>query len=180
MDHWSYAVERLVRIEVAKMTAFARSALRDADPDAPQDAWLRIRAALQTMEKDTDCARLAHMLTGARDDEEQSQALIAEAQAIEAEAMNRMTSALAEVLGDNRRLAVEFADAYQWHKRYHEISEDLADEAFEIIVQMPGEIVAANTDKLDGNQATWEFSGEDLRDRNFDDLDLMVTSHVAK
>ena len=177
-DDWLFVLKRLIPLEAAKMATFARSALRDAAPEAPQDAWLRVRAALRAMEKEMDYNRLVDALTSAEDDEEQVRVIEAEAETVEAEAMDRMTSALEEVVGRDTRLTEEFAERYEWHKRYQEISEDLSDEGFEITIEMPGEIVAANADKLEGNRATWEFDGEDLRDHGLDEFELMVTSRV--
>lgn len=179
-DDWSFVLKRLIPLEVAKMTTFARSALRDTAPEAPQDAWLRVRTVLQAMEKELDYDLLADVLTRADGNDELVRVIEAEAEALEAEAMDQMTSALEEVVGHDARLTAEFAERYQWHKRYHGISEDLNDETFEIAVEMPGEITAANTDKLEANRATWEFDGEDLRDHGFEEFELIVTSRVTE
>ncbi len=177
-DDWLVALEALVKFELVKMTTFARSAFLEAFPDGAQDGWLNVRTALHGVTEELDGDRVAALLAES-DDEACERELEAEAEAFEASAMARMTSALAGSGYEPRRIA-EYENRYQWHKRHYEISEDLGDESFKIKVQMPGEIVAANADSIDENQAKWEFKAEDIRDSGLRGLELMVTSRVAR
>ena len=68
-----------------------------------------------------------------------------------------------------------FVRRFRWHKKYYEITEDLADDGFEIAVTMPGAIVGHNGARIEEGAIIWEFTGEMLRDR---EIELMVTSHV--
>ncbi|MFH0983585.1 MAG: hypothetical protein V2A79_18880 [Planctomycetota bacterium] len=169
-------LKALVRYEAAKMTTFARSAFLEVSPDAPQDGWLKVYAALQTVERESDYDRLASLLASP-EEEDRTQALEAEAAAFESRTMGRMSAALADACGYSERQVARFTERYHYHKQYQEISEDLGDESFEITVEMPGEIVGTNADEVEGNQARWKFDAQVLRDRDFDS---MVTSRVAK
>jgi hypothetical protein len=169
-------VKASVLFEVVKMTSFAREAFLETSPQAPQDHWLKLYTALHELAGAVDYTRLADLLA-TPDNDQRTAAIEAEGKTYEAQAMDRMTATLASACGYSPAQVAEFMDHYQCHKRYHEISEDLGDEHFEITVEMPGEIVAANADKQDGHSAAWEFDGKVLRDRS---QELMVTSRVAK
>ncbi|MCK4659641.1 MAG: hypothetical protein KAV82_08995 [Phycisphaerae bacterium] len=180
-DEWSYQsrvemIRTLAGFEILKMTVFARSAFLEVSPQMPQDGWLKVRAALRGLEDEPDYDRIVSLL-GTEEDEERNRAFEKEAQAFEAKGMDRMISALITTCGYTGQQAAEFKDCYLRHKRYHEISEDLNDDSFEITVEMPGEIVAANGVKIEGNRVVWEFDAKELR---YQDLELMATSRVVR
>ncbi len=68
-----------------------------------------------------------------------------------------------------------FQRHYEVQRRSHDVTEDLGDDAFEISVIMPGEIVGANTDTVTRSRATWRFGGERFRDHS---MELLVSSRL--
>ena len=174
-DDRLHMVEASVKFELAKMAQFARVAFNETLPDAPQDQWLKVHATLNGLQNTVDCAHLADLIAG-RDDDARTQAIEAEAVKFEAQAMTRLASTLTEGCGYRRPRVNEFMERYQWHKRYHEISEGLGDDNFEITVEMPGEIVGSNADRTEDSKAAWTFDGTALR---LQPVELMVTSRVA-
>jgi hypothetical protein len=58
-----------------------------------------------------------------------------------------------------------------------EITNDLGDETFIVKVDMPGNIVQSNGDKIEGNRVQWRFNAEKFRDA---DCVLSVTSRQTK
>ncbi|MCH8165554.1 MAG: hypothetical protein IH889_08090 [Planctomycetes bacterium] len=161
--------------EVAKMLMFARSAFLEVTPDAPQDGWLQVHAAINTMKAGLDYLRLASLME-LDDRHRREEALAQEAQRWEEESLNRLQAALAEFCGYGGAQMSAFLHRYDWLRRSFEITQDLGDDAFEITVVMPGEIVGSNADSTFANRAIWKFSGERFRDR---DVELMVSSRLA-
>lgn len=168
-------VEVAVFREMIKMQAFARWAFKDVAPNAPQDTWLAVHEALKRHAQSIDAERMAGLIDAAQH-EENNEALEAEASAFETEARSRMISAWMDRTGATSRDLDAFTERVDWYKKQYEITEDLGDEGYEITVIMPGEIVAANADRVEGNEAYWEFDGDLFRDR---DVEIMVTSRVA-
>jgi hypothetical protein len=177
-EEWTFVVRSLVGQEVDKMRLFARAAVEDVLPEAPQDAWLRMGTALERLVEELDYGRIT-ALVAATPNEEMAAAIEAEAAAFDAEAIERMVAVLTDAFGYRAASTKAFVDRYDWHQRYHEINEDLADDSFKITVEMPGEIVAANAGDVDGAEAEWEFDGEALRDAGPNGVELMVTSRVT-
>ena len=169
----------LVKVAVAreeiKMQAFARWAWQDVAPNAPQDTWLAIHEALELHAQSIDADRMAGLIAAAQH-EENNEALEAEASAFELDGRIRMIDAWTDRTGATPRDIDAFTARVDWYKKQYEITEDLGDESYEITVIMPGEIVAANADRVDGNEAYWEFDADLFRDR---DVEIMVTSRIA-
>ena len=73
------------------------------------------------------------------------------------------------------RRSEEFIALFEEQKRRFEITEDLRDDAWEVRVEMPGEIVGHNGDDVESGAVKWEFDSSALCDR---DQVLLVTSVV--
>lgn len=169
-------VKILAEAAMVNMAAFARAAFLEVTPAAAQDGWLRAEATLKTLREGQDYERLAKLMEHP-DKEQTDLALAAEAAALERAALDGIISAL-KGAGYTERQTTAFLDRYHWHKRYYDVTGDLGDDAFEIEVEMPGEIVAADMmGGTCGNKVGWQFDGQLFRDR---DLELMATSRVAK
>lgn len=165
----------LAEYEIVKLEKFAGEALKDVQPDLPQDVFLAVRAALLEQSKELDFELLMELIAGAEDDPMFEEELAEEAEEFEVKAMDAIARALREggyLSGSKTR---EFFRRFEWHQVYFQVTEDLADDAFMITIVMPGEIIGHNGDKASGSSVTWEFTGERFRDR---DYDLMVTSRV--
>lgn len=165
-----------IDFEAAKIMTFARSAYLEVTPDAPQDHWLYIYEDLMRFKNEVDYNRLLNLMA-IPDQEERDTLLAQEAQRWENAAADRLQQAIRTYGRYGGSQLKRFLQRYEWHKRYHQISEDLGDDAFEITVAMPGEIVASNADSVSPRQATWKFDGAQIRDR---DIELMVTSRLVE
>lgn len=167
----------LVQFETLKFEAFARSAFREALPDAPQDAWLAVHAAMMEVARTRDYDRILAALIqdDAERDEVDADALAAESEAFEEAALDATRRALRERGGFSHAKIREFMERLAWHRQFFEITEELGDDTFTIVVRMPGELVGHNGTSVKGAEVTWEFNGQMIRDR---DLELMATSRV--
>ena len=165
-----------VDFEVAKIMTFARSAYLETTPNAPQDDWLFVHEDLMRLKSEVDYVRLLTILA-IPDQEERDEALQEEAERWEEAAAHRLQKTIRTNGRYGGSQLRSFLQRYEWHKRYHKISEDLGDDSFEITVDMPGEIVASNADSVGQRTATWKFDGTQMRDR---DIELMVTSRFVE
>ncbi|MEE8153844.1 MAG: hypothetical protein V3T53_02665 [Phycisphaerales bacterium] len=165
-----------VDFEAAKIMTFARSAYLEVTPDAPQDYWLHTYEDLMQFKNEVDYNRLISLMA-IPDQEERDTLLAQEAERWENAAANRLQKAIRTYGRYGGSQLKTFLKRYEWHKRYHKISEDLGDDSFVITVEMPGAIVASNADSVSGRQANWKFDGAQIRDR---DIELMVTSRLVE
>jgi hypothetical protein len=166
-------IEALAEYEVIKIRTFARSALDDVAPDAPQDVWLAVHAALAEQTGQIDFDHLLVLVAGV-DDPANEEALQDEAEAFDARARDAINNALRNSGWISMSNITEFFRRLDWHRTYFEITEELADDAFSIEVDMPGEIVGHNGE-ASGSTVTWNVAGDWFRDR---DYEIMVTSRV--
>jgi len=164
-----------------KRLSFARQAYLEVKQDERQDGWLAVQAALDETLRNQDIERLAGLLVsagepGGRGEEEQRQeALEAEIDRMEQSCLEAMQNTLRREAAFSGEQAASFLHHYQRARRFHEVTEDLGDDTFQITVEMPGRIVASNAPSTSDRQATWNFRGEDVRDRR---LELLVSSVV--
>ncbi len=166
----------VARVELLKIESFAKASFDDIAPEMPQDLWLRMRRNIKDAIDAFDTARLVEILAedeGVFDETE----LVIEQQKLENAAIEAMHRALGDTSWFGAGASNSFMDRYTRHHRFFEITEDLGDEKFEITIEMPGEIIAHNADKVNGNRATWEFSGDFIRDRTHQ---LLVTSRLPQ
>ena len=168
------AVRCYADFEAAKMLTFARAAFLEVTPDAPQDGWLAVHATIHARKRGIDAERIARLLD-IEDGEERDQAFEQEAKLWEERTLAWLEGAVREHCGYGGRQMEDFLRRYERKKRYFEITEDLTDDAFEITVVLPGEIVGSNADATGRNRATWKFGGPRFRDQ---DLELMATSRL--
>lgn len=166
-------LEAAVQGEVLKQRTFARLAFLDVAPDAPQEAWLAMYEAMAEPARSLDLLRIAEMMSRELTPEDE-EALDATGERLDAETLAAAQRAMREV-GLGKTMANEIIERFDYHRRYHEITSDLGDDAFEITVVMPGRIVGHNGDDRSGSRVTWKFGGDYVRDR---DIELMVTSRV--
>ncbi|MHC4590797.1 MAG: hypothetical protein ACYTAQ_16105, partial [Planctomycetota bacterium] len=160
--------------EAAKMLTFARAAFLEVSPDAPQDGWLEVHAAIQTLKAELDTERIARLME-IEDEQERDEALEAEAERWEERTLDRLKDALREHCGYAGRQMSDFLHRYERKRRFFEITGDLGDDGFEITVNLPGTITGSNADATEGDTATWKFSGQRFRDR---DVELIVSSRL--
>lgn len=169
-------VQASAGIEFYKQLELAKLALREVDPNLPQDVWLRARSAMVELAEETDWEALIARLVQLPEERR--------ADAFEAEADRLLDATYSTLVGELARAAKwddaqarAFADAYVREETRYNITSDLGAHAFKITVEMPGEIVAHNADRQDGNAVEWQFSGEAFRDRPYE---LLVTARLGK
>ena len=175
LDDRVLMLQAFADFEAAKMLTFAREAFLEVSPDAPQDGWLAVDAAMQAFKSQLDFRRIARLME-IEDERERDEALEGEAEDWEAKAQRRLKDALREFCHYGGRQMSDFLRRFERKRRFHEITADLGDDAFEITVNMPGELVGSNADDAARGRATWKFSGERFRDR---DVELMASSRLA-
>ncbi len=172
-------VDGLLKIARDKGLAFAQEALARAELEVKQDGWLKTWEAVQKYFAEVNVEELAEMLGQAQaeqGDDEGCAMLAARAEQVEAEARQLLLSGLREHGGWSAEEAARYERQLERARKGYAISEDLRDESFEIIIEMPGRIVAANTLEREGESAAkWEFDGTALGDRA---VEIMVTSVV--
>ncbi len=174
------ALRALASFEIHKMLSFARTAFAETTPKAPQDSWLAVRYEMLDCIDRLDYQSLEKLLEPVeepREERARKDRIEAETEKFQEMSMQRMKQAVRELAGYNGSQTADFVRRYELYARIFEISEDLGDDSFEITVEMPGEIIASNSDSQSPKTANWRFSGEMLRDR---ELELMATSRVAR
>jgi hypothetical protein len=160
--------------EAVKMLTFARAAFLEVTPNAPQDTWLKVHAAIHEFKGELEADRIARLME-IEDEQQRTQALDAEGKRWEERNLKRLQDVVREHCGYGGRQMSDFLRHYERNRRFFEITGDLGDDAFEITVVLPGTIVGSNADSTEGNRATWKFSGQRFRDR---DVELMATSRL--
>lgn len=121
------------------------------------------RVALETCDRAT-LDRLYELLRAGRSEE-----LGELGRSLEARGREALRDVLAEGLA-NEGVAVEVANAVlarlEWTYTALDHDDDLADEGFDLSVELPGTIVGGNFDALEDGRATWRFEGKDLYRRD--------------
>ncbi|MFO0873353.1 MAG: hypothetical protein U0575_05215 [Phycisphaerales bacterium] len=169
----------LVDLQAARLLLFARAALLEVAPRVPQDGWLRVRDSMKQLAQEIDARAVVDDLMHATrlDDEGKKAAAIQKAlKRIEGAVAERLQLAVRTECGFGGTELSAFTHALEKHQREGAVTEDLADDSFEIVVELPGEIMGSNADSAAGGRATWRFKGEDLMDRP---RELLASSRVG-
>jgi hypothetical protein len=167
--------------EMQKLLIFARGAFKHALPEAPQDKWLAVRDDLQSFLITMDHQAMADLIQPKKSAEDQDddgpKRIAAETRKFRDTIEERLKNDLRALAGLDGAKVNAVMGEYDRRKKEWDVTEDLDDDAFEITVDMPGEIVASNADSQDGRRAVWQFKGEQLHDR---EIEMMATSRVSK
>lgn len=152
-------------IEGMRRAELLNAAMEAGSLELPIDAEARLYTAILRDFRESDIDPLLGLI-GAPDDEERDQSIDAAAN----EVINRIPDVVRRTLASmrvSRRTADDLLAAYDDEVRRYEITEDLADEQFEVRLQLPGEIVAHNGDHVDDDGViVWQFKGDGLHDRD--------------
>jgi hypothetical protein len=168
-------LETLARLELLKITSFARAAFNDVTPDAPQDAWLAVNAALRPLARSIDVEAIVELLLREDDDPRAKADLEARVQAFRDQALETATDALRAGGWYSASRTNQFARQFDQHREFHAITEDLGDDNLTVTVTMPGVVVGHNGDAIKGAAVTWKLNGQMMRDR---EVELMVSSRL--
>ncbi|MCG8405268.1 MAG: hypothetical protein MI923_08740 [Phycisphaerales bacterium] len=159
-----------VLFEAHSQMEFAKAALGECDPELPSDCWLKTRSALMERFNRINYHKLVERYAETPEEERPAR-FESEYEALIAEAREITFQSLRDVAGYNDAKLAEFELAYDREKHYHEITDEQGAHQFKIMVNLPGEIVAHNADRLDQGEdgyLVWEFNGEAFRDRPFE------------
>ncbi len=169
-------VRAIAGAEGLKQVELAQRALRESNEALKPDHWLLARRALlDVYEEHTDWDRIAHTLASIPEEQRQD-AMERESQQIIDAAHRAFVTSLRNDAKYDPEHFTRFEAAYDRAKKYYDITNQTGGHAFDIEVTMPGEIVAHNADKTEGdNTVRWQFDGTAFRDRSFE---LMVTSRL--
>lgn len=183
--HWTQpqlmmVARALATFEVEKMLLLARGAFKQATPDVPQDGWLAVQDHMRDCLNHLDYQRIARLIEWQEqepEDELRQNAVNAELKVMADLLDDQLKQGLFTLAGFNGSQYNLFMMEFDRRMKALAVTEDLGDDRFEIIVEMPGQIVATNADEVGGSTVKWTFDGQIIRDR---ELELMVTSRVAR
>ena len=153
------AVGLLRDYELGRQLEYVEAGLAEVEEDWPLDLQLDTRAAFRRAYLTVDLDSLVELLNDETGDED----IEAVAAATQEEARENMATLLKQ-RGRRRAEVDRFFAAIDREERVHKITEDLADETFEVSLNLPGEVVA-HDGRLEGNTVIWGFLGEGLMDR---------------
>ena len=160
--------------EAAKLLTFARGAFLETSPDLPQDSWLDVIAAFRVLQGELDLDAIAEIME-IKDADDREEAIDKEVDSWREKSFTTLQSALRDFCGYDGRHMKTFLRLYEARLKGFDVTSGLGDDAFQITVVMPGEIVGSNADTTSRDRATWKFSGRRFRDR---DVELMVSSRL--
>lgn len=170
----------LVDLQSARLMLLARRAFIETAPRTPQDGWLRVREAMRRLSQELDAGIVVDDLmhaTRLRDEGRKATAIQKCLRRIEDDVAQRLQLAVRSECGFGGSELSAFMAALAKHQRDAEVTQDVADDSFEIVVDLPGEVMGSNADTVAGGKATWRFKGESLMDQP---RELMVSSRVGK
>ncbi len=170
-------VQAFAGFELFKQVELARVALKESIPDLGQDAWLLARSKLIAVGEKMDWNEFVDRVV-MLDAEPRDKTFEDESKRLVSQSLDGFRKTLREAghLSDDQMERFEAALARA--QKGFTITKESGGHQFEILVHMPGEIVAHNADKIDDDgAAVWEFDGNAFRDRPFE---LMMTSKLPK
>lgn len=168
--------QALLTFEAVKLIKFAEAAAEAVDPPFSQDAFLGIHGRMASMFEEFEDGRVQKILLMA---DEEAEAAIAD---MVQEVNDRIYTIAREVLAKfdpSGLLAKDYLEQLERERQRYTITEDLQDETFEVIVELPGKIVGHNSigNDPDGGEIRFEFQGDALNDR---EVVLMASSVVSE
>lgn len=168
-------VDALRRMEAGKQVEFLAAGVAAMEKRWPQHYGLMARSVLLAQYEKFDTREIAEWL--ARPESEERDARI---NRFGEELLANGREAVQETL---RRLDVpsreidQFFAAMDQEEQRRAVSEDIADDRWDIRVQLPGDLIASNATRIEDGVAIWEFPGRLILDR---DHVLMATSIMER
>jgi len=168
--------QALVDFEAVKALTLAQAAADAMEYTLSQDEVLAIHRAITDVFKQVGAEHVAAILQ--MDDDQSGQEIERQAQQVNASIEASVAQVFAERPAGAAR-SEAFRAQLEGQRRRHANSEDIQDESWEVVVQLPGRIVGHNSlnGTPDGSTIKWEFDGAALNDR---DEVLMATSVVRE
>ena len=170
-------IELLQMREAWKRVEYVTAGAAALEDTWPQHYGLLLRQALFDHFEGADIGRLVELLAQP-DTPERNAAIEETGQAILAGARDALRRKMVELRVPRDQIELFFV-AHDEEQDRRAVTEDIGDEGWVVVVQMPGEIVAHNGDvsESEGSEVGWAFRGEALSDR---DHVLMATSRVLR
>jgi hypothetical protein len=173
------AVRALAKFEVEKTLVFGRAAFLEVTPDDPQDGWLLVQHDLRSFVEQMDFLSLAKLLEPRKtegQDKIRDEQIQAEAQKFQSAAVAHLKETLQSLAEYDATTLSAFMARYERNKKRYEVSQDLADDKFEITIDMPGQLIAHNADSASGSTVMWTIEGPQLHDC---EKELLVSSRMV-
>ena len=170
-------VQNIIHFEGLKHLAIARRAAESLHPPLAQDRWLQIHQAVMKTLEAVDTDQVLELLEAQYEESEEGMdgdRLAELAGRLNEQIQDAVYSTLRDLSLSRRYIAV-FQQAVAGEARAFAITEDYGHEYWEVLVAMPGRIVAHNGRLTDDDSIEWGFHGRALYDR---DIEMMVTSVV--
>lgn len=171
----------LVDLQSKRTLLLARRAFLTTATHAPQDGWLRVDAAMHRLAGELDARAIVEefqLATRIENEAKRTAAIQKALQRLERSVDERLSLAIREECGFGAPELASFLGALESERQEALITEDLADDDFEIVVVMPGEIMGSNgrASATPGESSVrWSFRGDTLFDRT---VELLVSSRV--
>lgn len=172
----------LVDVQVGRTLLLGRRAFVQSAQRAGQDGWLRTKDAMERLSKEIDARATVEQFAlarGMQNEVKRTEAFQKALHGIESAVDDRLQRAVREECDFGASELGAFLRALEVQRKEAEVTEDLADDHFEISVTLPGELMGTNgTWASTPGQATasWSFKGEMLFDRP---IELLASSRVA-
>ncbi len=160
-------VQNAVDYEALKHLAFARRAIDQIQPLMAQDSWLKIRETVLQVARSTDRELLMRLLEqgGDEGDSDPSGDRLVQFGRTLGESMTQAAREMLRELRFSPAYAQEFERLVKLEMRRYAITEDYGDEEWEVVVELPGTVVAHNGDPSEDGELRWTFDGRALFDR---------------
>ncbi|MEM7203410.1 MAG: hypothetical protein AAF628_24315 [Planctomycetota bacterium] len=155
-------VRALCSYERMKLQQWVAAGLHDALPGgAAELAALQLRAAIANyFDRVVDDHRLASSLTERLDELDRLCAKI------QTDVEDLVARYCRDQLGFDQGALAALQRHLQRSQHDFAVSQDLEDEHFVVRLELPGDLVAHNGDRVVDGHVVWEFDGRDLRDRS--------------
>ena len=166
----------LLDLEGLKTLVLAEAAAKAVEPPLRQDDRLAIHQVIAGVFREVDADRIVKILL--LGDDHRDAEIARGVQEVKDELERKINEILFE-RDPAGTLGRVFMDQFERERRRYAISEDLADEHWKVVVELPGRILGHNSlacDSDDG-EVKWEFDGDALYDR---DEVLLATSVVEQ
>lgn len=176
------AARALVDLQAARTLLLARRAFLAMAQTTPQDGWLRTRAAMERFASEIDARAVVEqfqLATRIENEAKKATAIQKALRSLESAVDDRLQRAVREECGFGASELTAFLKALGKERTEAAITEDLADDSFEITVAMPGELMGTNgagASVPGSGAATWTFKGDRLFDRT---VEILISSRVA-
>jgi hypothetical protein len=161
----------------SQVLAILREAAVAADVSWPQDLRLEIESAVTAEFHNIDAEEVVAMLqqnADAKDAEKHKGNMKRLAERVNSDVESSIKSVMIEWSVSRREIA-SFLENYKREQLRFAMTEDYQDERWEIRLELPGELVGHNGDKIEDGRVVWNLKGEGFCDRV---VELLATSRL--